>query len=48
MRYFFSDASGLSLRERRIMEVVFAMGEATVNQVVAASPDVPTPMDRAR
>ena len=38
------DAAGLSRRERQIMEVVFALGEATVNQVVETIPDAPTPM----
>jgi predicted transcriptional regulator len=38
------DASGLSRRERQIMEIVFALGQATVNQVVEAIPDAPTPM----
>jgi predicted transcriptional regulator len=38
------DPSELSRRERQIMEVVFALGEATVNQVVEAIPDAPTPM----
>ena len=37
-------ASELSRRERQIMDVVFALGEATVNQVVEAIPDAPTPM----
>ena len=36
------DAAGLSRRERQIMDVVFALGEATVNQVVEAIPDAPT------
>ena len=36
--------SGLSRRERQIMDVVFALGQATVNQVVEAIPDAPTPM----
>lgn len=39
-----TDASELSRRERQIMDVVFALGEATVNQVVEAIPDAPTPM----
>lgn len=39
-----SGASELSRRERQIMDVVFALGEATVNQVVEAIPDAPTPM----
>jgi len=38
------DASGLSRRERQIMDVVFALGQATVNQVVQTIPDAPTPM----
>lgn len=33
-----------SRRERQIMDVVFAQGEATVNQVVQAIPDAPTAM----
>ena len=37
-------ASGLSRRERQIMDVVFALGQATGNQVVEAIPDAPTPM----
>src|SRR5262245_3328752 len=36
--------SELSRRERQIMDVVFALGQATVNQVVQAIPDAPTPM----
>jgi predicted transcriptional regulator len=35
---------GLSRRERQIMDVVYAQGEATVNQVLAELPDAPTPM----
>jgi predicted transcriptional regulator len=38
------DASELSRRERQIMDVVFALGQATVNQVVERIPDAPTPM----
>lgn len=38
------DASELSRRERQIMDVVFAHGQATVKQVVEAIPDAPTPM----
>jgi predicted transcriptional regulator len=38
------DASELSRRERQIMEVVFTLGRATVNQVVESIPDAPTPM----
>lgn len=34
----------LSRRERQIMDAVFALGEATVNQVVEAIPDAPTAM----
>ncbi len=34
----------LSRRERQIMDAVFALGEATVNQVVDAIPDAPTAM----
>ncbi len=37
-------ASELSRRERQIMDAVFELGEATVNQVVEAIPDPPTPM----
>lgn len=33
-----------SRRERQIMDVVFAKGEATVNQVCAEIPDAPTDM----
>ena len=33
-----------SRRERQIMDVVFARGEATVNQVCAEIPDAPTDM----
>ena len=32
----------LSRRERQIMDAVFALGEATVNQVVVSIPDAPT------
>ena len=39
-----SDASEPSRRERQIMDVVFAQGEATVNQIAAALPDPPTAM----
>jgi predicted transcriptional regulator len=38
------DPSELSRRERQIMDAVFALGEATVNKVVEAIPDPPTPM----
>lgn len=37
-------ASELSRRERQIMDAVFELGEATVNQVVKAIPDPPTSM----
>lgn len=36
--------SELSRRERQIMDAVFALGEATVNQVVESIPDPPTAM----
>jgi predicted transcriptional regulator len=39
-----SVASELSRRERQIMDVVYALGQATVNQIVEAIPDAPTPM----
>ncbi len=39
-----SEHSKLSRRERQIMDAVFALGEATVNQVVETIPDAPTPM----
>ncbi|MBN8456301.1 MAG: BlaI/MecI/CopY family transcriptional regulator [Verrucomicrobia bacterium] len=39
-----SDPTELSRRERQIMDAIFAQGEATVNQIVAALPDPPTPM----
>jgi predicted transcriptional regulator len=38
------EESTLSRRERQIMDALFAMGEATVNQITAALPDPPTPM----
>ncbi len=38
------DPAELSRRERQIMDAVFALGEATVNQVVETIPDPPTPM----
>src|SRR3954447_2943463 len=38
------EPSELSRRERQIMDAVFALGEATVNQVVAAIASPPTPM----
>jgi predicted transcriptional regulator len=34
----------LSRRERQLMDILFARGEATVNQICAALPDPPTPM----
>ena len=37
-------ASDLSRRERQIMDAVFELEEATVNQVVEAIPDPPTAM----
>lgn len=39
-----SDASKLTRRERQIMDIIFARGEATVNQIAEALPDPPTPM----
>ncbi len=38
------DPVRLSRRERQIMDVLFARGEATVNQMCEALPDPPTPM----
>ena len=38
------EPSGLSRRERQIMDAVFALGEATVNQVALAIPSPPTAM----
>ncbi|HEY2149091.1 MAG TPA: BlaI/MecI/CopY family transcriptional regulator, partial [Pirellulales bacterium] len=38
------EPSELSRRERQIMDAVFALGEATVNQVVEAIPSPPTTM----
>jgi predicted transcriptional regulator len=38
------DPNELSRRERQIMDVVYAAGEATVNRVVRGIPDPPTPM----
>ena len=37
-------AAHFSRRERQIMDVVFARGEATVNQICAEIPDAPTGM----
>ena len=34
----------LSRRERQIMDIVFSLGEATVNQIIGDLPDPPTPM----
>jgi predicted transcriptional regulator len=39
-----TDSSELSRRERQIMDAVFALGEATVNQVVESIPSPPTAM----
>ena len=39
-----SNAIGLSRRERQIMDILFAQGEATVKQVCDALPDPPTSM----
>lgn len=39
-----ANSSGLSRRERQIMDAVFALGEATVNQVQEAIPSPPTTM----
>lgn len=39
-----SKSTQLSRRERQIMDAVYALGEATVNQVVDAIPDAPTAM----
>ena len=38
------EPSELSRRERQIMDAVYALGEATVNQVVDAIPSPPTAM----
>jgi predicted transcriptional regulator len=38
------DPAELSRRERQIMDILFACGEATVNQICAELPDPPTPM----
>jgi predicted transcriptional regulator len=38
------NSSHLSRRERQIMDIAFARGEATVNQICQALPDPPTPM----
>ncbi len=39
-----SSPPALSRRERQIMDAVFALGEATVNQVVQSIPSPPTAM----
>ena len=39
-----AEPSELSRRERQIMDAVFALGEATVNQVVETIPSPPTAM----
>jgi predicted transcriptional regulator len=39
-----AESSALSRRERQIMDAVFALGEATVNQVVESIPSPPTAM----
>jgi predicted transcriptional regulator len=36
-----SDASQLSKRQRQIMDVIYARGEATISQVLAGLPDPP-------
>ena len=38
------DPSELSRRERQIMDAVYSLGEATVNQVMESIPDAPTAM----
>lgn len=38
------DPTELSRRERQIMDILFARGEATVNQICAELPDPPTSM----
>ena len=38
------DTSKLTRRERQIMDILFAKGEATVNQIAEALPDPPTAM----
>ncbi|HWB05002.1 MAG TPA: BlaI/MecI/CopY family transcriptional regulator [Verrucomicrobiales bacterium] len=38
------DPAKLSRRERQIMDVLYARGEATVNQIAEALPDPPTVM----
>jgi predicted transcriptional regulator len=39
-----TDSAQLTRRERQMMDALYARGEATVNQVVEALPDPPTPM----
>ena len=39
-----TDSAQLTRRERQIMDALYARGEATVNQVVEALPDPPTPL----
>jgi BlaI family penicillinase repressor len=39
-----SNPDTLSRRERQIMDAVYALGAATVNQVVEKIPNAPTPM----
>jgi predicted transcriptional regulator len=39
-----SNPDTLSRRERQIMDAVYALGTATVNQVVENIPEAPTPM----
>jgi predicted transcriptional regulator len=39
-----SNPDTLSRRERQIMDAVYALGAATVNQVVENIPEAPTPM----
>lgn len=38
------NSTHLSRRERQIMDAVFALGEATVNQICETIPEAPTPM----
>jgi len=38
------NSTQLSRRERQIMDILFRLGEATVNQICQALPDPPTPM----
>jgi predicted transcriptional regulator len=41
MEIVMADAAQLSKRERQIMDVIYAHGEATVTQVLAGMPDPP-------